>query len=864
MDIKVSIIIPVYNVESYLEECMESAVNQTLDSIEIIAIDDGSTDNSLNILNKYKRKYDFMKIITQKNKGASAARNRGIKEAVGEYIFFLDSDDYIDLKALEYLYDVASQYKLDILTFDECEFKENDIEKSYDLKILNKSKRQDLLDSNIRNGEDFYNYVNRNRCYRTVIWLCLYKRTFIKENNLYFYEGAVYEDVLYCIQTFILAKSVMYTPKTLYYYRKFRPKSVTTEINEKNVKSCLIIAEECYKFYEKYKNTLKDETIHYILEIVKLKYKLGLMYSEALKNQYWKKKIISSIERRKDDRIMPSNYLEIKDNNKNKTVSLCMIVKNEEKYIARCLESAKPIVNEMIVVDTGSTDKTASIAKKYGAIVKNYEWKNSFAKARNYSINKAKSDWILIMDADEEFSKEDYDKFTNLINTSTKDYHNLQILNYSDESRKNVTKHYTARLIRNNKAYKYVGDIHENLVRNEDLMKEINGYSNEDIRIYHYGYIESVIKDKHKRERNIPLIENEIKKNPKDHKYLFYLGNEYMAMKQYDKALKEYEKVHLNLNKNSSYGHHLIIRMAMCLEYLNKYEEALNIIEEGLDIYPEFVDIEFQRGKIYKSRNEYDKAIQSLKRCIEIGKSPTHIEVANDCHTYRAKTMLADIYYEQGEYKKSLEYINESIMYNKDLSILLYKAGAIFNKMYEDKHVLASNLCRYFKTIDNIPNLLLIINILIEERAYDVALEYIEKGELVDKNEANLKFLKGKVLFYKNKYEESFSELKYLIESNYNNSDNLLKYIKQESILYYFLSGIILSKDKATEAVRYINKIESNFTTDAYNEMYNIIYNNQKKESKIEKRDAQSSLRFTKYMIDELKKVNQLDLVNRI
>lgn len=122
MDIKVSVIRPVYNVENYLEEYLNSAVNQTLKEIEIIAINDGSTDCSLEILNKYKSKYKNFSIINQENRGLSGARNSGLRVSKGKYVYFLDSDDYINKDAMEICYKEAEKDKLDIVTFDEVHF----------------------------------------------------------------------------------------------------------------------------------------------------------------------------------------------------------------------------------------------------------------------------------------------------------------------------------------------------------------------------------------------------------------------------------------------------------------------------------------------------------------------------------------------------------------------------------------------------------------------------------------------------------------------------------------------------------------------------------------------------------------------
>ena len=114
--IKISVIVPVFNAEKYLKMCLNSLVSQTLKNIEIICIDDGSTDNSLAILDKFKSKDDRIKIIKQKNYGVSMARNNGISEAQGEYIGFVDADDWVDKDFFEKLYNATQKYNADIAT----------------------------------------------------------------------------------------------------------------------------------------------------------------------------------------------------------------------------------------------------------------------------------------------------------------------------------------------------------------------------------------------------------------------------------------------------------------------------------------------------------------------------------------------------------------------------------------------------------------------------------------------------------------------------------------------------------------------------------------------------------------------------
>ena len=114
---KISVIVPIYNDDRYLHECLDSIINQTFEDIEIICVNDGSTDESLNILKQYESRDCRVKVISQENKGVGAARNAGIKIASGEYIYFIDADDFLELTGLEEMYDLSQQMDLDLLIF---------------------------------------------------------------------------------------------------------------------------------------------------------------------------------------------------------------------------------------------------------------------------------------------------------------------------------------------------------------------------------------------------------------------------------------------------------------------------------------------------------------------------------------------------------------------------------------------------------------------------------------------------------------------------------------------------------------------------------------------------------------------------
>jgi len=212
MQKKISVILPVYNVEAYLEECLDSIVSQDLHDIEIICVNDGSTDSSLSILEQYAAKDERIIIINQQNSGVSCARNNGLKRARGEYIFIPDSDDYLlTSDAFSLLYTTASQYDLDIVSFDFCTVGGEETE------YCAKHK------TGITDGKQFL----QNRETYVMVWCKFYKRAYL-ESIHFSYCSIIHEDDEALPRLYVNAERVLHLHKTLYAYRQ-RPNSLITQ-----------------------------------------------------------------------------------------------------------------------------------------------------------------------------------------------------------------------------------------------------------------------------------------------------------------------------------------------------------------------------------------------------------------------------------------------------------------------------------------------------------------------------------------------------------------------------------------------------------------------------------------------------------
>ena len=211
--IKVSVIIPVYNMEKYLEECLDSICHQTLKDIEIICINDGSKDKSEQILKDYTQKDKRIVLIEQKNQGLSIARNNGIKIAKGQYIGFVDSDDKIDPDFYEKLYNAASKNDADIAISG---YKK--ITKKNKIKTLFKVQKEKSV-SGLTQKMNF----SENGFY---VWNKIYKRDLILENKLFFPENVNFEDISWTLNVLFLAKKIQTVSHTFYYYR-YNAQSIT-------------------------------------------------------------------------------------------------------------------------------------------------------------------------------------------------------------------------------------------------------------------------------------------------------------------------------------------------------------------------------------------------------------------------------------------------------------------------------------------------------------------------------------------------------------------------------------------------------------------------------------------------------------
>ena len=273
-DVLFSVIVPVYNVENYLRECMDSFLSQTFKNYEVLLIDDGSTDSSGRICDEYGNTYQNVKVIHQPNSGLSVARNSGISYAAGEYLLFVDSDDVIEVNALECFANILSKNKADIVTAKAYTMLE-------DGTIMPKMSREYRSDECI-NGAVYAENAIRCKAFSPCAPFSVYAKTFIVSNNLKFKPGIRHEDVLWTPQTFYLASTVI-CGDFFFYYHRVRNGSIThssMDATIKGAKDLLLTCEELYRFA----NEFPVNTTKYLRDYVSMIYMsatyIGRLYDD--------------------------------------------------------------------------------------------------------------------------------------------------------------------------------------------------------------------------------------------------------------------------------------------------------------------------------------------------------------------------------------------------------------------------------------------------------------------------------------------------------------------------------------------------------------------------------------------------------
>ena len=377
------------------------------------------------------------------------------------------------------------------------------------------------------------------------------------------------------------------------------------------------------------------------------------------------------------------------------TVSLCLIVKNEADLILSCLESVKDLVDEIILVDTGSTDTTLQLAAVAGAKVFHFTWTGDFARARNFALEQAVCHWILVLDADEILEPVSRAAFQQLLCNSNIEGYFLPIVNLLDDGRE-TSMDQVVRLFRNKETYRFTGAIHEQVAASIIQTNDGGGLAVAPLVIKHFGYLKDQIIKKNKFQRNTSIISRALMKHPGDPFLLYSLANEHYQKGNVSAGLNCLEKALKRLQGTEGYYEDVVLKTALGLLETGKYIRLINFIEKFLQAYPQHSDFFLLRGLGHFHRGEYSAAARDLEIALE-GKN----KLLPD---YRILSLAGDVYNLAGNYDMA-EKSYLTALYR--CSRLLYPLTRILNLIRQNKIAADFAALSRFTTIPEKRNIML-------------------------------------------------------------------------------------------------------------------------------------------------------------
>jgi glycosyltransferase involved in cell wall biosynthesis len=438
------------------------------------------------------------------------------------------------------------------------------------------------------------------------------------------------------------------------------------------------------------------------------------------------------------------------------TLSLCMIVKDEEAHLPRCLASIAGVADELVVVDTGSQDRTVEIARGYGAKVVEWPWQDDFAAARNVSLDHATGDWIIYLDADEELVAEDREVLRELLSDQAHEGFYLQELSFAGTHPSfDQLANETCRLFRNRPGYRFTGRIHEQIL--PAILNSGGRVGRVPIHLRHYGYLDSDLEAKQKCERNLRIAQAEVERLPQSPFAWYNLGMEYIRRRDFAPALEANRKAFLHLpDLKVLYAPRLLRNLVASLIGLTRYDEALKVLADAGEAYPDYTDLLFQKGLIQLEQRDFPKAAETFRQCVAQGESASHYISDRGVGTYRAWFGLGYGREQMGDYRAAVEAYEQSLRACGRYPGPAHRLASLLLKV-ESPEIVFDRVGQIADTKD--PSVLMALAVAFREaRQFGKALELLEKA-LGLSPQSSLFTLKGEALLYLGRYGEATAAL---------------------------------------------------------------------------------------------------------
>ncbi len=328
-----------------------------------------------------------------------------------------------------------------------------------------------------------------------------------------------------------------------------------------------------------------------------------------------------------------------------------MIVKDEEAQLARCLDSVHGIAHQLVVVDTGSTDRTVAIAASYGAKIVHHVWDGNFSAARNVSLDHAEGDWVLILDADERLTRGERVVAALAAADESVESFMLPLVNFVGErAYEEAVTAPSVRMFRNRPEYRFTRALHEQILMAIQAARPNGACVWLDAPIEHFGYLNAVVHDKDKIARNLTIARAEVERYPRDAFAWYNLGQEHFRLCQWDQAVFAYQQAFPNLESLAAgYAPALLKHLVVCLIHAGRPDEAIAVCDDAMEAYELFTDLWVLKALARMSQERFDEAVELLEIALDMGEVGGGFFISDEgVGSYKARWWLAQCHAQLG------------------------------------------------------------------------------------------------------------------------------------------------------------------------------------------------------------------------
>ncbi|MGQ9580162.1 MAG: glycosyltransferase [Armatimonadota bacterium] len=613
----VSIVILTCNQLSYTRKCLESIEKHTQVPHEIIVVDNGSSDGTTRFLEEWATKgTNRYLVLSSENLGFAKGNNLGIAKSAGRYVVLINNDVVVTPGWLEKLLACSAR----------------DASIGIVGPVTNSVSGPQYVDQplydldSLAGLDDFAEDWSDKHCRQTlgvvrVVGFCvLIRREVIdKIGGLDEQYGlGNFEDDDFCLRAAIAGfKSVIARDCYVHHYgsRTFAGENI-------DYRSLMVRNWELFKKKWGYPKDLKLGCGYDATMVLCQTFDPSIHYFPLPSSQK-----------------VPETSSQVyigRENSSKPLLTLCMIVRDEEQFIEHCLESVRSVVDEIVVVDTGSGDRTVQIAQKFGAKIRDFGWNDNYSDARNYAAGHARGEWILFLDADEVLDPGSGKLIRQAVESPFADAYELLFYNYcrGGGSTPDIV-HRACRLYRNRPEYRFEGRVHENIA--PSIVAAGGSVAELDVIIHHYGYRPDVLNRRQKRERYLALLHAELKDKPGDVYVLYHLSAAYCAENRFEEALPYLEQLVSSIPADHAFAPQSYSRLANAYWAVGRHEDAIVIANRAESMGIIHPEIAFSKGNALLALERCTEAVEAFETAIKIGSTGNWL---GDPGTYGYKARL--------------------------------------------------------------------------------------------------------------------------------------------------------------------------------------------------------------------------------